>query len=329
MRCFLLLILFFTSTLQAEGFVVGTLVQTQVGFVPIEQLCSGDCVKLNNKNQSSSSFSIIVGTAVNNAVNYIKITLKDGVICTASDQKFYVPKKGWVKAEELVTSDVLLCANRECINIDAIEVIQASCKLHTISVESHMFCITTYGIIVHNAEPIGTSVAAIVLPICPPLSGAIFLGEIIAFGATIVTTYLIHKKSKQKHNNENIVVAGSGGCPCGGKPPKHENDEDEHPHGVYEDAGYHHKNSGGRKSRCPNDGQKCLDTSLPVFKNTTVRINVEDGKFVILRQSEAGKFHGYVIDSWEELCKEGAKTQPIRNAFQKHKFVNQAGKIIK
>ncbi|HLC06889.1 MAG TPA: polymorphic toxin-type HINT domain-containing protein [Candidatus Babeliales bacterium] len=322
--------LLFVGQFQAEGFVAGIVIHTQQGDVPIEQLCNGECVIFNDGNKF---LSYEIADVTSNIVDYcIKITAQDVVVCVAPDQKLYVLGKNWVRADELILSDMLLCSNKKVLSLNAINVIHEQCKMYALSVqESHLYCVTPYGIIVHNAEPIGTTVVTTLAFICPPAAAAVAIGEILALGAIGFGAYLIHKKSKQENqqNRYPINTGDPGNCPYGGKPPKHEDDKDEHPNGIYEDAGYHHFNSYGKKSPCPNNGQKCLDKSFPIGKKITGRISIEDGKFVVLRQSATGKFHGYVIDSWKELCDQGSKTQLIRNAFQKHGLVNKAGKIIK
>lgn len=79
---------------------------------------------------------------------------------------------------------------------------------------------------------------------------------------------------------------------------------DKHPHGKYEDASYHHKNSSGQKSSAPKDGQKALDNSFLVAEkgNTSYqrRIGVSDGQYVVLDQTSEGVFHGHTRE-WAEL----------------------------
>jgi hypothetical protein len=327
---YIIMLLFcFTNLLIGEGFVAGTLVHMHQGLIAIENINNGDYAIIDHGNQTLSY--TVENTTITSVHYCIKITLKDDVLCAAADQKLYVLNKGWVSTGELALSDLLLCDERKFVEIAALDTIYEVCDMYSIAVqESHVFCVTKHRIIVHNCEPIGAGVATIVVPICPPLAGAIILGEVIAAGITGFAAYLIHKKSKQEaQHNRYPLDTGFGNCPCGGKSPKHEDDEEEHPHGIYEDAGYHHFNSHGKKSACPSNGQQCLDKSFRVNEQNTIRITIENGKFVVLRESGTGKFHGYVVNSWKALCKEGAKTQLIRNAFQIHGLVNHAGKIIK
>lgn len=94
------------------------------------------------------------------------------------------------------------------------------------------------------------------------------------------------------------VNSDFGGGPK--KDKKDDDEKDEHPHGIYKDAKYHHRNSNGRKSPCPNDGQKCLDKSLPKTGVIDARVSMEDGKFVVLRKTAYREYHGYCV-TWNEL----------------------------
>ena len=88
--------------------------------------------------------------------------------------------------------------------------------------------------------------------------------------------YFLHKKSqKNKDNVCSSIYNNNVICNGGGKLPEDENDEEEHPHGIYEDAGYHHMNSGNHKSAAPKNGQICLDNSFDVGCNSTRRISIK------------------------------------------------------
>jgi len=101
---------------------------------------------------------------------------------------------------------------------------------------------------------------------------------------------------------------------------KNKTNNDEHPHGIYKDAPYHHKNARGNKSKCPNDGQHCLDYSRPTEGKE--RIAIEGNNFVILKYTSPGQYHGYIVP-WEQL------ENTIKNILIKHGFVKKSGKIIK
>jgi hypothetical protein len=323
MKYLMLTLLFVISLLQAEGFGVDTLIHIECGLVPIQQVRGGDYVIVNCGNQSPIYAVTNIKTRLMNC--YIKITMQDVVLCLASNQKLYVLGKGWMRADELVLSDLLLCCNKKLVAINAFTVIHEQQKMHTLSVEeSHLFCVTKYGIIVHNVEPVGTGVATAISFACPPLGAAIFIGELVTLGVAGFAAYLIHKKAKKEdqHNRYPTYSGGTNNCPCGGKPPKHEDDKDEHPHGTYEDAGYHHQNCRGNKSNSPKNGQKCLDKSLPSENASEQRISMEGDTFVVLRKTAYRKFHGYCV-KWDKLH------WSFQQALIDSGAVRQTGKIVK
>lgn len=322
MKHILMLLLCVINLLSAEGFVADTATHTQQGLVAIENVYSDDCVTIDCGNKSPSY--VVTNTTSSTVDQFIKITIKDVQLCTAVNQKMYVLNKGWVRADELVRSDLLLCENKKYVEIAALERVHKKQKMYSLTVESsHVFCVTKYGVIVHNIEPIGTGVATIAVSMCPPLGGAVILGEIIAFGVAGIAGYLIHKKSKQDaKQNRYPIIEGLYTCPCGGKPPKHEDDEDEHPNGTYEGAGYHHKNSKNGKSICPKNGQRALDNSFIIEESERHRIAVDEGQFVVLFWTSPRRFHGHVR-IWEKL------DQQMKNTLINNGLATRAGKIIK
>lgn len=109
-----------------------------------------------------------------------------------------------------------------------------------------------------------------------------------------------------------------------------------HPHGKYEDAGYHvpekgssnnsrGKNGNSLKSPCPKDGQAVLDNSFGV-KDSKERVAVQDGKIVILKQTSNGLYHGYIVEKFHLI-----KNANVQKALVENGLVNNAksGTVIK
>ncbi len=175
-------------------------------------------------------------------------------------------------------------------------------------------------ILVHNTIPI-------VVVYFPVIVAKAF--PVIQSCLTAAATFLgIHfaKKAKNKSKMSSMDSYSSNNYDSYYPDPNDPNDDKnktndkEHPHGIYRDAPYHHKNSSGSKSKSPMNGQHCLDYSLPT--ETNQRIAIEGKNFILLKYTSPGNYHGYVI-TWKEL------DQSIRNILVKHGFVKISGKIIK
>ncbi len=93
--------------------------------------------------------------------------------------------------------------------------------------------------------------------------------------------------------------------------------------GIFENASYHGKKSNPIKSKAPINGQKALDNSLPIMGNTTRRVGISHGEFVVLDETRTGMkiFHGHVR-KWKDL------TVEMQNALRKTGLVNRKGKIL-
>lgn len=321
--------------LQAEGFIAGTLVHLDQKIIPIERVTVGDYVIAYGVRNVSIDF--VTHTMRYSVDNYIKINIGDVFICAALDQKFYVLNKHqWVNADELMPLDLLLCCDGSVTCINTIEIINEPQVMHVLSVDtSHLFCVSPYGIIVHNIEPVTTGGALIVLNTlsvaCPPIAAITVIGELLTFGVVSLGIYWAHKKlQKNKDYGKNLTYNTVNSYTGGSRDPKHEDDdENECPHGIYEDAGYHHQNSQGTKSSCPKDGQKCLNNSWQIDGSLNQRVGIEGDKFVIFKQTSVGKFHGYTM-TWKDIVSGGNSfTEAVRKTLLRTGLVSKTGKIIK
>ena len=95
-----------------------------------------------------------------------------------------------------------------------------------------------------------------------------------------------------------------------------------HPHGIYQDAPYHKKIGNWLKSACPLDGQLALDNSISLGPNSFGRIGISRGQIVMLRRTQEGLYHGYII----ELKK---LERTIKDSLIATGFINKKGKILR
>jgi hypothetical protein len=328
--------LFFLQPLVADGFLAGTLVKTPTGFLPIEQLRLNDevfCFDLANTYTTRPIIHITTGVTD----HYVQLCIDGTYLNVAPDQLLYLPQEErWIKAEQLTTDHVLLAYDMRHIDIESVELISATAEVHKVTVsECHNLCVSPQAIIAHNFFPLIGAGVWLTFG-----AGAVQWGMGLVAGIGMLGSVLgltLSKNSDDKkggftitptaNEGDSINISTPGGFPQG--PNKRNNDdEDEHPHGKYEDADYHHKNSHGNKSACPKNGQKALDNSIQIKDTSPHRVGISEGEIVILKQTAIGKFHGYV-STWKELVQGGKTTQAIRNALTDSGLVSQAGKILK
>ena len=106
-------------------------------------------------------------------------------------------------------------------------------------------------------------------------------------------------------------------------PPERDPDKDKikYPHGRYEDAPYHKAKQSGQKNPAPKNGQQALNNSVSIGNNSSRRIGVSDGNFVVLDKTCEGLYHGH-MRTWQEL------SMQMRNALITAKLANHKGRIL-
>lgn len=186
--------------------------------------------------------------------------------------------------------------------------------------DNPLYRLTSYNAMVSNFEPGTTGVATFISLLFPPaapfvITAEAIVGTVIA-GTGLYAAYKHHKKHQTFAQMSAELKNNSNSSP---KKPD-DGDENEHPHGIYEEAGYHHINSKNKKSPSPKNGQHCLDYSLPYLNNQ--RIAIEGDNFIILKQTSPGKFHGHTIQ-WKKI------PEKIQKILEQKGYVKASGKIIK
>jgi len=149
-------------------------------------------------------------------------------------------------------------------------------------------------------------------------------GIFIGYAKNEINTHL--QKSRDGRNAQaiaeaqnklaSIVVAGS---PQNNN-KNNDNDKNEHPFGKYKDAPYHTRFGNSIKSKAPSNGQRALDHSILIGENSSRRIGISDGEFVVLDQTSPGLFHGHVR-SWADL------TDQMKSALVNSNLTSLKGKI--
>ncbi len=324
------------ALLYGDGFVEGTLVATQHQHIPIEQLARNSLVMGYSTSNKCYAEKKVLLQRKHQVTRYLQVTLQGETINVTPNQRFYLPlERQWIRAAQLKPGHALLTASGSLVCINAITEIQQPATAYNLSISDfHTFFVSRHNILVHNI--------AVVIPIAISfgMGGAEVMWATMAQTAItgLILGIIYGKQSNSRDNKPDTIdillskaqdkrrqpppFNGGGGGPLHSpQDPKKDNNNNKHPHGKYEDASYHHKNSKGRKNPAPKDGQTALDNSVAISSESTGRIGLSKGEIVVLRQTSSGLYHGYV-STWEKL------EQPLRNILHKRGWANiQTGKI--
>lgn len=304
--------------IENEGIVSGTLVVTPNGLVAVEKLKKGDFVTAFDINKNQKIKCKIEDLYQKKVKQYVSITIDNQIINVAAEHIFYLPiERTWIRAKNLKKNDIVFNADDKLAIIKATAITNNSTEVYVLIIENmHNFIISNKNILVHN---LGFVAAPAIISSAGPI------GAIIALGiwAVIGTRYMWHYFKKKQVRDQAYSSNTSNNNSSGSKKPDDEEDKKKkQPNGEYTDAGYHHINSSGKKSPSPKNGQKALDCSIQIKQTSSGRIGISNGEFVVLRETTKGVYHGYVVNTWNEL--EPLMQQALRRAG----YTNANGKVI-
>lgn len=138
-----------------DGFCAGILVKTPSGYNPIETLHVGDYL-LDPHDQPKR----IEGIAFRWVPRYWRVRINSEDIGFGVHQSFYTPSSDW---RTIAESKDISTANGSIKPLYDAELIEESTCLYMLTVEDHIFCITTYDLMVHNAEALVVGAVGIAL----------------------------------------------------------------------------------------------------------------------------------------------------------------------
>lgn len=117
-------------------FIAGTLISTQEGLVPIENIKTGDTVYSFNEEIQEVSEQVVEETFVRESNELVYIEVGDEIITTTPEHPFYVPQKGFVNAIDLRAGDYLWTVNGEYVIIEKIqhELLESPVKVYNFRV---------------------------------------------------------------------------------------------------------------------------------------------------------------------------------------------------
>ena len=135
-------------------FVAGTLVITDSGYVPIEEIQAGDKVWATDPETGQTELKEVVQTFEREATELVHVSVAGNEIVCTNEHPFYSPVKGWTAACKLRAGDVLVTVNGELVVVEWVqhELLESPIKVYNFEVEGfHTYYVgDDGGVLVHN-----------------------------------------------------------------------------------------------------------------------------------------------------------------------------------
>ena len=134
-------------------FVAGTLVTTEDGQEPIEEIEVGDKVLSEDETTGEVAVKTVTETYINETDELIHIGVNGETISATPSHPFYVDKLGWTLARSLKAGDVLVLSNGELVTVEWVqhEILESPIKVYNFEVQDfHTYFVGECGVLVHN-----------------------------------------------------------------------------------------------------------------------------------------------------------------------------------
>lgn len=148
------------SSIRALGkcacFVAGTLVLTEKGLVPIEEIVSGDEVWSENICTGETGYKGVVRTFVNQVDTLVKLSFLEEEIKTTVNHPFWVVGSGWKSASKLQPGDKVKRGDGTIVDVLEIEIVYLDTTVNVYNfevVDWHTYFVGNTSILVHNMCP--------------------------------------------------------------------------------------------------------------------------------------------------------------------------------
>ncbi|WP_455718515.1 polymorphic toxin-type HINT domain-containing protein, partial [Anaerosporobacter sp.] len=140
-------------TFSSQCFTGETLVSTEEGLRPIEDIQVGDYVWSEDTETGEQSLKKVLNVIVSETDVAVHIETEENEITTTQNHPFYVEGKGWTSASELEEGDVLHTKEGVTTVVQTVEVEQLdeAVKVYNLEVEDgHTYYVTDERVLVHN-----------------------------------------------------------------------------------------------------------------------------------------------------------------------------------
>jgi RHS repeat-associated protein len=140
-----------TACEKGQCFVKGTLIATENGLLPIEDIKPGDKVWSFNQKTAQNELHQVVKLFRNETESLVLIQLPNETIRATPEHPFRVDKRGWVLAKDLRAGDNLLNLAGNQVKITRVELIVQKDHVYNFEVsEAHTYYVSNEKVLVHN-----------------------------------------------------------------------------------------------------------------------------------------------------------------------------------
>lgn len=137
-------------------FLAGTLVKTENGHLPIEQLKVGNKVYSYNLEKKQTEINTILRVYENVTQKYLKIKTQNSCIEATGQHRFWIPKQEkWLMANELKTGMHFLDTNKNLVEILNLEIIENIEKTYNLEIKNnHNYFVGQDEVLTHNTNKV-------------------------------------------------------------------------------------------------------------------------------------------------------------------------------
>ena len=135
-------------------FVAGTKVKTENGYKNIEDIKIGEKVYSYNLDNNELELKEVIDTIESSTIDTYKMTIGDKTVEMSPRHQIYIIDKGWTRAYDVKSRDMMLSINGEKIKITNIEYkkYDEPIKTYNLTVEGNSnYFVTDIQVLVHNA----------------------------------------------------------------------------------------------------------------------------------------------------------------------------------
>ena len=136
-----------------DCFVAGTMIATEEGHLPIEDIKIGDHVWATDPETGVTDLKKVVNTFINETTAVTHVTINGEVITSTQTHPYYVVGQGWTLAGNLRAGDILVMLNGEKVVLELVqhEILETPVTTYNFEVaDFHTYYVGTSNLLVHN-----------------------------------------------------------------------------------------------------------------------------------------------------------------------------------